>query len=136
MTQRGVVSLVALQNDSMKLTLGNKILLVLILPLLFWQYQYATSSACPANTVSKAYCWGPKGVEFFNINFNQSYLSSSLKVFVFSLIVAAIVSFIISKLKNRGELVAGLFNWLVRIFGIVYIVFSLAVLYWNMSIVY
>ena len=120
----------------MKLTLGNKIFLVLILLLLFWQYRYATNSACPANTVSKAYCWGPNGIEIFGINFNQGYLFSSLKIFVFSLIVAVIVSLIISKFKNKGEFKVGLLNWAVRIFGIIYIVLSLALLYWNMSIVY
>ena len=136
MTLRGVVLLGVLQNNFMKLTLGNKILSVLILLLLFWQYRYATTSACPANTVSKAYCWGPRGIEIFGINFNQGYLLSSLKIFVFSLIIAAIVSFIISKFKNKEEFRIRLLNLTVRIFGIVYIVFSLTVLYLNMSIVY
>ena len=120
----------------MKLTLGNKILSVLIPLLLFWQYRYATTSACPANTVSKAYCWGPRGIDIFGINFNQSYLFSSLKIFVFSLVIAAIVAFIIYKLKNKEGLKVVLLNWVVRIFCIVYIVLSLALLYWNMSIVY
>lgn len=121
----------------MKLTLGNKILSVLIPLLLFWQYRYATTSVCPANTVSKVYyCWGPRGIEIFGINFNQSYLFSSLKIFVFFLAIAAIVSFIIYKLKNKEELRVILLNWAVRIFCIVYIVSSLALLYWNMSLIY
>ena len=37
----------------MKLTLGNKILSVLTPLLLFWQYRYATTSACPANTIGE-----------------------------------------------------------------------------------
>ena len=120
----------------MKLTLGNKILSVLIPLLPFWQYKYATTSACPANTVSKIGCWGPRGIDIFGINFNQNYLFSSLKIFVFSLVITVIGSFIVYKLKNKEGLKVVLLNWMVRIFGIVYIVFSLALLYWNMSIVY
>lgn len=136
-TPPGAVLWGILQNNLMKLTLSNKILLALTVLLFAWQYRYATTSACPTNSMGEAYCWGPSGVEIFGINFNQGYLFTSLKIFVFSIVIAVIVSFIIQKLKNKAELKTGLVNLIVRIFGIVYILFSLAFLYSkNMNIQY
>lgn len=120
----------------MKPTITDKILLILLVGLLGIQYRYATTSACPANMLSKTGCWGPNGIEIFGINFNLGYLFFSIILLLISFVVTVMALFIIYKIKKKEEFKSKLFNRWFRIFSIVYILSSSALLYLNMSIVY
>ncbi|MBI1970672.1 hypothetical protein HYS47_02920 [Candidatus Woesearchaeota archaeon] len=115
-----------------KRTAFSLVLIALILALQLW---YAVTSACPAGTVSKSECWGPRGVEFLGVNFNIGFLKAQLLPTLFVLIAALIAPFVAGKLypkKSRSELV----NLGVLLFSVLYAITSLFILFLQWSILY
>ncbi|HLC90664.1 MAG TPA: hypothetical protein VJI15_02755 [Candidatus Nanoarchaeia archaeon] len=119
----------------MRLTRGTTISLIFVALVVILQIWYATTSACPADTVSKFQCWGPRGINFWGLNINIGYVKTQLFTTLFVLAIALVIPIVVSKIKvdkPKEKLVnLGLF-----LFSIFYIVTSLFILFSQMGIKY